>query len=69
MHYRVFYLRSARLSVLVQGEKKERWEELCAQAAVEQDGKKLLELVKQINELLEEKERRLGVLPSKPDKS
>ncbi len=42
--------------------------ELCAQAALEQDGKKLLELVKQINELLEEKERRLGVLPPKSDK-
>jgi hypothetical protein len=51
----------------MQGEKRERWMELCGQAASEQDGEKLLELVKQINELLEEKERRLGVLPSKPD--
>jgi hypothetical protein len=53
----------------MQGKTKERWEELCAQAAVEQDGQKLLELVKQINDILEAKERRLGVLPppsSKP---
>ncbi len=47
----------------MQGEKKERWLELCEQASVEQDGQKLLELVKQIDDLLEEKERRLGVLP------
>ena len=46
----------------MQGENRERWLKLCAQAAAEQDGEKLLELVKQINELLEEKERRLGVL-------
>ena len=32
---------------LMQGKNKEHWEELCAQAAVEQDGQKLLELVKQ----------------------
>jgi len=44
-------------------EKKERWLELCAQAAVEQDPKKLMVLVKEINELLEQKERRLGILP------
>jgi len=49
----------------MQGEKKERWMELCAQAAVEQDPKKLIELVQQINALLEEKERRLGILPPK----
>ncbi len=33
---------------------------LCAQAAVEQDPVQLLELVKRINELLEEKEKRLN---------
>ena len=48
----------------MQGEKKERWMELCAQAAMEQDPEKLMELVREINSLLEEKERRLGVLPS-----
>ncbi len=50
----------------MQGKNKERWMELCAQAAVEQDGEKLMELVRQINALLEGKERRLGVLPAKP---
>jgi len=44
-------------------EKKERWLELCAQAAVEQDPKKLVVLVQEINELLQQKERRLGILP------
>jgi hypothetical protein len=52
----------------MQGEKRERWMELCAQAAIEQDGRKLLELVEQINALLEEKEQRLGVRPPKADK-
>jgi hypothetical protein len=49
----------------MQGEKKERWMELCAQAAVEQDPAKLMELVQEINALLEEKERRLGITPPK----
>jgi hypothetical protein len=44
----------------VQGANKERWRELCEQAAVEQDPKKLLELTKQINELLEAKQGRLS---------
>jgi hypothetical protein len=47
----------------MQGEKKERWLELCAQAADEKDPQKLLALIKQISDLLEEKERRLGLLP------
>jgi len=38
---------------------KEHWMELCAAAAVEQDPVKMLELVKEINRLLEEKEQRL----------
>jgi hypothetical protein len=37
--------------------------QLCSQAATEQDPHKLMELVKEINQLLEEKERRLGILP------
>jgi hypothetical protein len=41
--------------------------EVCAQAATEQDSKKLLELVEQVKDLLGEKER-LGILPPKPDK-
>jgi uncharacterized protein with LGFP repeats len=47
----------------VQGEVKERWYELCSQAAVEQDPQKLMALVKEINELLAQKERRLKGLP------
>jgi hypothetical protein len=44
----------------------ERWMQLCAQAAIEQDPDKLLALVQEINDLLEEKERRLGINPIKP---
>jgi len=40
--------------------------ELCAQAADEQDPVKLLALVKEINDLLEEREPRLGLFPPKP---
>ena len=47
----------------MQGEKKERWMELCAQTPVEQDPEKLIELVREINALLEEKERCLGIVP------
>jgi hypothetical protein len=43
----------------MQGETRERWWLLCEQAAVEQDPEKLLELTKEINRLLEEKERNL----------
>jgi hypothetical protein len=50
-------------------ENTERWLQLCAQAAVEQDPKKLLDLVSEINELLEQKERRLGILPENTDPS
>ena len=41
-------------------EKTELWKELCAQAAVEQDPKGLAELVRQINDLLEAKKKRLN---------
>ena len=37
----------------------ERWRSLCEQAAVEQDPERLLELIREINQLLEAKERRL----------
>jgi hypothetical protein len=47
----------------MQGEKKERWMEPGSQAAIEQDPGKLMELVREINNLLEEKERRLGIIP------
>ena len=38
---------------------KERWMQLCEQAAVEQDPRKLLELVAEINRVLEKREDRL----------
>ena len=43
----------------MKGEKKEIWMHLCEQAAIEQDPDKLMDLIKQINQLLEEKENRL----------
>ena len=38
---------------------KNEWRKLCEQAAVEQDPQKLLELAREINRMLEEKEQRL----------
>ena len=43
----------------MQGDDAERWRRLCEQAAVEQDSAKLMELVKEINRLLDEKDQRL----------
>ena len=43
----------------MRGEAKEHWTQLCELAASEQDPDKLLELVKEINRMLEEKENRL----------
>jgi hypothetical protein len=43
----------------MQGENLERWRELCALAAEEQDPHRLLALVREINTLLERKERRV----------
>ena len=43
----------------LQGEGKEYWMHLCEQAANEQNPDRLIELVKEINRLLEEKELRL----------
>ena len=43
----------------MQGATGERWRELCAKAAVEQDPDELLELTRQISRLLEEKQERL----------
>ena len=37
----------------------ERWQELCRQAATEQDPKRLMELTAEIIRLLDEKEQRL----------
>jgi hypothetical protein len=43
----------------MQGEAGKRWRSLCEQAEVEQDAEKLLELIHEIDDLLEEKEQRL----------
>jgi hypothetical protein len=43
----------------MQGENKERWKLLCEQAAIEQDPQRLLELTREINDLLLGKQRRL----------
>jgi hypothetical protein len=46
------------------GQTKERWMELCERASVEQDSKKLLELTREIERLLAEKEERLRQKPT-----
>jgi hypothetical protein len=38
----------------------ERWKQLCAEAADEKDPDRFLELIKQINDILEEKRLRLS---------
>jgi hypothetical protein len=50
---------TSRLILAMQGPVKERWQILCEQAANEQDGAKLVELIKEINELLAAKQARL----------
>ncbi|HEX3321094.1 MAG TPA: hypothetical protein VHR84_10355 [Terriglobales bacterium] len=50
----------------MKGETRERWERLCELAADEQDHEKLLELVKEINDLLEAKEQRLAMQRKPP---
>jgi hypothetical protein len=44
----------------MENEKRERWKQLCELASTEQNPKKLLELVAEINRLLEEKQVRLS---------
>ena len=48
----------------MQGTNGERWKELCARAAVEQDPEVLMGLVREINSLLEAKQRRLEHKPA-----
>jgi hypothetical protein len=43
----------------MQGKAKERWVQLCEQAAMEQDTERLIDLVEEINRMLDEKEQRL----------
>jgi hypothetical protein len=53
----------------MQGPNLERWQELCRQAATEQDPKKLMELTAEIICLLDEKEKRLLAKPKQDDSS
>jgi hypothetical protein len=48
-------------------ENEERWKQLCAQAAQEQDPKKRVELITEINRLLEAKRKRLRETPDGQD--
>jgi len=51
----------------MKGQEKERWLQLCQLAANEQDHEKLIALVKEITQLLEDKERRVrGEAPQTP---
>ena len=43
----------------MQGENLEQWQKLCAEAAAEQDPKRLMQLVQEIDRMLSEKEQRL----------
>jgi hypothetical protein len=43
----------------MEGDKQERWKQLCEQAAVEHDPKRLLELIEEINRMLSERKRPL----------
>ena len=47
----------------LKGEKRERWMQLCEQAANEQDPEKLMVLIREIDILLQEKESRLRRQP------
>jgi hypothetical protein len=54
---------------ILEGEKLELWQHLCAQAAVEQDPRKLMELVREIDRLLGEKMDRLTRKPDPENNS
>jgi hypothetical protein len=53
----------------MQGDEKARFTQLCEQAAVERDGTRLLDLVREINDLLEKKRLRLDASKIPEDKS
>jgi hypothetical protein len=43
----------------MRGETKERWQNLCEQAAIEQDPERLMDLIDELCAMLEDKEKRL----------
>jgi len=51
----------------MQGKVKEDWMHLCEQVAIEQDTERMIELVRELNRMLDEKEQRLGRKQSKRD--
>ena len=51
----------------MQGETKQRWMLLCEQAAHEQDPQKMLQLIREINQLLERKAARIGAADTGQD--
>jgi hypothetical protein len=53
----------------MQSKNRERWQELCEQAAHEQDPTKMLELVEEINRLLAVKYDRLSHADDTPPKT
>ena len=53
----------------MQAKTKERWQELCEQAAQEQDPTKMLEIVEEINRLLAVKYDRLSHADGVPPKT
>jgi hypothetical protein len=50
----------------MQGKNKELWMELCAQIADEEDRHQLVGLVDELNLMLEQEGKRLGILPEEP---
>ena len=53
----------------MQGARRERWQELCEQAANEEDSKKLAVLIEEINRLLHERDSRLKAVEKERAKS
>jgi hypothetical protein len=51
----------------MQGEAKEHWIRPCAEASTEQDPDQLIKLVREINDLLEEKKSRLRNIQAAKD--
>lgn len=43
----------------MQGEAEERWQKLCEEAAIEQNSERLIDLIREICQMLEDKEGRL----------
>ena len=52
----------------MQNETKERWLEICERVAIEQDPDKFLQLVRELNDLLEEKQNRIRALRKPTEK-